>query len=121
MSLASDLLSVLDKFRTVVAGHVNSGQLVTIDNHINSIANVAENDVQAADDRATDVLGQLYTALHGHDSEPAPTPTAPPVDEGQAAAAVPGTAAASAPATPAKTAAAAPATTSAPAATGTAG
>jgi hypothetical protein len=118
VSLASELLSVLDKFRAEVASHVNSGQLVTIDNHIDTLSAVALGDVQTADDKAKQVLGDLYTALHGQTTE---TPVAPPVDEGHAAAAVPGTAAATALATPAKTAAAAPATTSAPAATGTAG
>ena len=110
MSLAEKLLSVLDEFRTVVASHVNSGQLVTIDNHIDTISAVAQGDVQAADDKAKQVLGELYTALHGQTAAPTETPAATPADEGQAAAAVPGTAPATAPATPAKTAAAAPAT-----------
>ena len=109
MSLATELLSVLDKFRAAVAEHVNSGQLVTIDRHIDTIAAVAESDVQAADAKAHDVLGELYTALHGHDSEPAPTPAAPAADQGQAVAAVPAPASATAAATPAKTAATTPA------------
>jgi len=121
VSLAAELLSALDKFRNIVAGHVNSGQLVTIDDHINTIANVAEGDVQAADAKAQQVLGELYGALHGQTPVPAPTPAAAAVDEGQAAAAVPGTAPATAVATSAKTAVAAPATTSTPTATGTAG
>lgn len=81
MSLASDLLSVLDEFRSFVASHVNSGQLVTIDNHIDTIASVAQGDVEAADAKAKQVLGELYTAVSGTPAAPvaAPAPVETPV------------------------------------------
>jgi hypothetical protein len=84
VSLATDFLAVLDKFRAAVASHVNSGQLVTIDNHIDTLASVADKDVEAADEKAKAVLGELYTALNGSTAEPAPAPVeapAAPVEE----------------------------------------
>ncbi|MEY9837096.1 hypothetical protein [Streptacidiphilus sp. EB103A] len=77
MSLASKLLSVLDEFRTVIASQVNSGQLVTIDGHIDAVAAHVETDVAAADTKAKEVLGALYDALHGDGAPDAP---ATPVD-----------------------------------------
>lgn len=72
MSLASEFLAVLDKFRAEVASHVNSGQLVAIDNHIDTLASVADGDVEAADTKAKAVLGELYTALNAPTTEAAP-------------------------------------------------
>ena len=82
MSLASKLLSVLAEFRTAVGEQVNSGQLVTIDDHIDRVASVIDSDVTAADAKAKEVLGELYTALHG-------APAAPPVDAPAAPVAAP--------------------------------
>ncbi len=84
MSLASEFLAVLDKFRAEVASHVNSGQLVTIDNHIDTIASVAEGDVEAADAKAKAVLGELYTAVSAAPAA-APAPVEAPVAEPVAA------------------------------------
>jgi hypothetical protein len=82
VSLASEFLAVLDKFRAEVASHVNSGQLVTIDHHIDTIASVAEGDVEAADAKAKAVLSELYTAVSAAPAapvapvaEPTPVPT----------------------------------------------
>lgn len=89
MSLATELLAVLDKFRTFVSEHTNSGQLVTIDDHIDQIANVVTTDVNAADTKAKEVLGALYGALHGAPPveptpvEPPAAPVAAPVDVAQ--------------------------------------
>ncbi len=113
MSLAEKFLAVLDEFRAEVAAHVNSGQLVTIDNHIDTIAGAVENDTATADTKAKEVLGALYGALHGTTGDQ--TPTAP-VEQGQAAAAAPAAASAPAAAPAGKAAAAAPAT---PTASGT--
>lgn len=102
MSLASDLLTVLNHFRVRVAERVNSGQLLTVDQHLDRLAAAAQLDVQRADAEAHTVLDELYTALHAASSGAAPaaeptTPTAP-------AAPVPtaGAPAAAAPAAPAK-------------------
>ena len=84
MSLATKLLSVLAEFRQAVGAQVNSGQLVTIDDHIDRVASVIDNDVDAADTRAKEVLAELYTALHGAPTAPDVAPVAtvptPPVD-----------------------------------------
>lgn len=112
MSLVTDFLSLLTHFRGRIAEQVNSGALVTIDRHIGQLAAVAEKDVTEADSVVHTVLGELYTALHGHDSTPAPAP-APAVPAPAAPPAAPSTpAAAPAPTAPA---AAAPSTSTAPA------
>jgi hypothetical protein len=83
MSLAHDLLSVLNGWRVRVAERVNSGQLLTVDNHLQRLAAAAETDVQRADAEAHSVLDELYTALHATTSGAAPaaepTPAAPVV------------------------------------------
>ncbi|MDH6111922.1 hypothetical protein P3T36_006895 [Kitasatospora sp. MAP12-15] len=83
MSLASDLHSLLTRFRTRVAERVNSGELLTVDQHLSCLAAVAEGDVQRADAQAHAVLAELYTALHATTSgapaaPPTPTPAAAP-------------------------------------------
>jgi roadblock/LC7 domain-containing protein len=65
VSLASKLLAVLGSFRQEVAQQVNSGQLLTIDDHIDRVASVIDSDIAAADAKAKEVLAELYTALHG--------------------------------------------------------
>ncbi|MDH6134654.1 hypothetical protein P3T37_004058 [Kitasatospora sp. MAA4] len=79
MSLASELHSLLARFRSRTAEQVNSGQLLTVDRHLDRLAAVAEADAQSADAAGHAVLAELYTALHAATSGAAPTatPTAP--------------------------------------------
>jgi hypothetical protein len=111
MSLAADLLSVLNHWRVRVAERVNSGQLVTLDEHLQRLAAGLESDVQRADAEAHSVLDALYTALHTTTSgaTPAEPPAAAPAAPAAPAPAEPSPA----PAAPAggSTAAAKPTTT----------
>ncbi|WP_037605835.1 hypothetical protein [Streptacidiphilus rugosus] len=81
MSLASDLLSVLGRVRGHFASLVNSGVLVTLDDHIAQIAAVVDHDVDAAEAKAKDIVGALYNALHGAPAtDPLPVAVQPPAD-----------------------------------------
>lgn len=107
MSLASDLLSALGSFRSRVASQVNSGLLLTLDDHIAQLAPVVEHDVQVAEEKAHEVLSALYTALHGAPAADAPVPAAAVPVEGTLAAPLQAdpAAAAAAPASPSATSA----------------
>lgn len=102
MSLVADLQSILTHFRVRVAGRVNSGQLLTVDSHLQRLAAAAETDVQHAEAEAHAVLDELYSALHTTASgaapvEPpaaAPAPAPAPAETPAAAAKPTGTSAA---------------------------
>jgi hypothetical protein len=83
MSLADTTVSALKAFATEVNTWTNQGSLVSINSHIATIENAAEQDVHAGETAAKAVWAELYGAFHGHDTEPlAEAPAAPgPVAE----------------------------------------
>lgn len=76
--LADAVLSALKGFATEVATWTNQGSLLSVTGHIAQIENAVAQDVHAGETAAKAVLGELYSAFHGHTAEPAaPAPETP--------------------------------------------
>lgn len=84
MSLVDSLLHALGQFRTKLAAEVNSGALVTIDQHIGELYAAATASVDAGEAAAHKILSGLYTAFHGSPIAVAPAAAAEPASSAAA-------------------------------------